>query len=230
MIGIGKDKMGVQDEDAFEPMDGRPVSGHAKNYHGRVYARSRTQVGVVGDMGSRWLRVALSCLIEPDIGDTVLVSIGPRTGFITAVLERHGRAVPTLRLPASTVVACEGTLTLKAGQGMHLHAGKAMLMNAPAAGLTFGECALHAGRLHTSGKSWHGSWQERHDCAGLRVQTDGQVEHAVGERVTRVSGHDELSARSQRIVIERDWRVRARTVDVRGQRRVSIDGEQVQLG
>lgn len=207
------------------------LAGQACTYHARVYSQNGKNFGVAGPMGCYWLPPAASCLLQPCVGDTVLVSIGPEHGYILAVLEQAEDQPSEVRLPANSQLhAPNGTLTINAPKGLRLNAGTGLKVQAKAASFSFDVMGLQAQRLQVSGDSLRTVWRERHDFAQQQLTVTMRSEQRSGTRTTQITGHDEHSAGSQRILVQRDWRVRANTVSLLAQSKASLDGKQVQLG
>lgn len=207
------------------------IAGQASTYHARVYSQNGNKYGVAGPMGCYWLPPAASCLLQPGVGDMVLVSIGPEHGYILAVLEQAAGQHSEVRLPVNSQVhAPDGPLTINAPKGLRLYAGTGLKVQAQAASFTVDVMGVQAQRLQVSGDSLRSVWRQRHDFAQQQLTVNIRTEQRSGTRTTQITGHDEHSAGSQRILVQRDWRVRANSVSLLAQGKASLDGQQVQLG
>lgn len=207
------------------------AAGAAQSWHGRVYARDGDRYGVAGAFGGYWVAVAASCLLQPAPGDQVLVSMTGQQGYILAVLEQADASQSELHLPGNAqLLAAQGTLTVAARDGLKLAGGAAVMLDAPTVRLATPRLDVHARTMRVTGDTRHSIWRERHDVAHTHSSVVARIDCRVHDRVTRISGHDELAAGSQRIVVQGDWRVRARHADVRASQRASVDAAQVQIG
>lgn len=207
------------------------AAGLVQTCYARVYAQAEGRYGVAGPLGGHWVQVAASCLLQPDVGDRVLVSLAGTEGYILAVLAQADPDQSSLRLSGNArIYADRGTLTLGAREGMAVMAGPALSIQARDARLTANTLGLQARTMRMTGDTCHSVWREHHDVAKLHRNVSLRSEQQAHDRVTRVSGHDELSAGSQRILIQKDWRVRARNTDIRARERASVDAGQIHLG
>lgn len=207
------------------------LAGQACTYHAKVYSQNGKNYGVAGPMGCYWLPPAASCLLQPGVGDMVLVSIGPEHGYILAVLEQVAGQPSEVRFPVNSQVhAPDGPLTINAPKGVRLHAGTGLKVQAQAASFTFDVLGVQAQQLQVSGDSLRTVWRQRHDFVQQQLTVNTNTEQRSGARITHIAGHDEHRAGSQRIVVQRDWRVRANSVSLLAQGKASLDGQQVQLG
>lgn len=204
-------------------------AGQWRTVQAKVYVQAGQRWGVVGAMGSRFAPLAASCLLQPQVGDVVLLTLDEQQAYILAVLERSGQTAQ-LHLPADTVVRSAGSVRVQAGGALHLQAAQAVVLQGADMAVQAEQYLLQARHVHLAGQSLHSYFAQRQEYSGQRQQHDGQCQLQAGQRVTRVAGHDDYAAASQRLVIERDWRVRARSVELRGAQRVVVDGQQVHLG
>lgn len=85
-------------------------------------------------------RVALSCLLQPEPGDTVLAMSAADTLWVLAVLDRHAPAALRLAAAGDLAIASGGTLTVQAAD--------ALVVQAPAARTAIGD-VVHAGQRLT---------------------------------------------------------------------------------
>lgn len=211
--------------------DNGSFAGGAQNCHARVYAKDGERCGVAGPLGGYWVAIAASCLLQPEVGDKVLVSMGAGEGYILAVLEQADTSQADLRMPGhARLSAPQGSLTVAARDGLKLAGGPAVALEAQSTSLVTGSLAVHARSMQLAGDSHHSVWRERHEVAHIRSTVAVRMEYRAQDRRTRISGHDDVAAGSQRIVVQGDWRVRARSADVRARKRASIDAEHVQIG
>lgn len=207
------------------------VAGSAQTYHARVYATEADRYGVAGPLGGYWVTTAASCLLQPAVGDTVLVSMAGQDGYILAVLVQADPGHSDLCVPGNVrLSATRGTLTVTARDGLKLAGGSALMLDAKTASLNTQSLSIHAQTMQLAGDTQHSFWRNRHDVAHTHSSVATRMECRSQDRVTRISGNDELAAGSQRILVQGDWRVRARNADVRARKRASLDGKQVQLG
>ncbi|APR88234.1 hypothetical protein A7982_13583 [Minicystis rosea] len=73
---------------------------------------------------------AVSCLVEPMLGDVVLVSVAPGVCYVLAVLEREGRAASVVVEGDPTVKVPRGRFVVAAAEGVDLVSGKAATLTA----------------------------------------------------------------------------------------------------
>src|SRR3546814_19676989 len=103
-------------------------NGQARQYHARLVMHEGRRYCALTEEGAIWVTAAAGCLLQPAVGDVVLVSVaGANNGYILSVLER-GRpeqdavmSVPgTLQLRARHVEICAPS-ELNLGDGGSLH-------------------------------------------------------------------------------------------------------------
>lgn len=159
--------------------------GETQLYQAQVYAVDGEKYGIVSALGCFWLPIAASCLLQPAIGDTVLVSQTGLEGYVLAVLQRTKNHPAVVLLPENT--------------------------------------QLDAQQLQITGETLRAVWHTTQTTAQ-------QVNQHITQRFTQITQHDELRVNSQRLVIAQDWRVRAKSADIKAQQHLVIDAEKIHLG
>jgi hypothetical protein len=193
-------------------------------------AERALQVAVAGV--THEARRAASCLLEPEVGDLVLVTLVPGRGcYVLAVLERqdtgHARLVHEgdleLQLPT-------GRLSMTAAQGMSVVSGKEV------------SCVTSSVRLHAAEADL---FLERTSFLGrlARVEVEslkmlGRFFDSVIERLSqrvqrsyrKIEGMEQVRAEQLDYVAEKNVSVRGHNTLVTAEQLVKLDGEQVHLG
>ena len=72
---------------------------------------------VVSSQGVQNAKVAASCLISPEVGDSVLICTLEQECFITAVLEKQSQA-HKINIPGDLTLSASGSTTLSSSQGI----------------------------------------------------------------------------------------------------------------
>lgn len=100
---------------------------------GEVLLRAGAGIVIVEAGASRLqARCALSCLVEPEPGDTVLIGGDAERPFVLAVLERRGTAPLRLTLAGDAQIqAVGGTLSLSGDEGLAVASPKRLDLSAP---------------------------------------------------------------------------------------------------
>lgn len=178
-----------------------------------------------------YARAAASCLLLPRPGDQVLISSIGTQNHILAVLERADSDRATVQLDGDVTLRLpKGSLKIEASRGVSLDAGPSLELQAGNAALDTQRLSIRSGDIMTQARHLFSHAERRLDVTQYRHDIARHVRAEYGDSVRRVSGHDEQSARSSRIVVERDWRVRAERSDILARKRVKIDAAQVDLG
>jgi len=177
-------------------------------------------------------RRALSCLVEVEIGDRVLVA-GPEDGalHVLAILERSGKQPIHMKLTGDVAIGVsKGQLTLAADDGLHLVSGKDLSLTSPELRVRAEQSHLMLDRVIYIGS--------RLLSYAKRVKLVSDVIDTFAERLSQ------RVKRSYRFIDEMDY-VRAKEIDqasegnisLRGEntlmtarRLVKIDGEQIHMG
>jgi hypothetical protein len=176
-------------------------------------------------------RAALSCLVEPEPGDLVLVAEAGDTAYVLAVLERRGPQPLRLLGRGDVEVAAEGgRLTLRGEAGIGIETPGRLAATA-------GETVLAGQRARFSFAEATGSVQRMTAEFGVMKVVADALERVVGRLLTR-------ARRSYRFVEEGEH-LRAGTIDhaaqgtmhlraehavIKAGSIVKVDGGQIHLG
>jgi hypothetical protein len=196
--------------------------------------RAISEDGVLVDDGgvTRLVRQATSCLIEPELGDLVLLAVPANDpgGYLLAVLERESTKT-TLVAPGDLVItAPRGRVSVAASEGLELATPK--------------QLGVRADELQVQARSGRMFLDEcaavvRSMFASLTKLTHvGEVLELLVDRVTQRSKHsiraieglDHTQAENLDFKVENNVHVRATRTVVNGTEVVKVDGKQIHLG
>ena len=175
-------------------------------------------------------RRAASCLLQPEPGDRVLVSLVPEP-WILAVLERDESRAAEVAFEGDAVVRSRsGRLELKAAAGIHLTASTAIDMLARSLRYQGAKAEVVVDCLEATGRAATASFDE----VGLVARICDRVAERVTERAARVfrfvSDFDQLRARRFDYRAEKSAEIKAEQLAVVARQVAKIDGEQVHIG
>ncbi|KQQ49872.1 hypothetical protein ASF84_21940 [Pseudomonas sp. Leaf127] len=200
--------------------------------HARINAVDGERFGVVSATGHRyWLKPALGCLLQPAVGDCVLITLSGDQGYILAVLERSHAQDCELRLPGDVSLNLpQGALTIKARDGLALESGAALSIAAQSSSVQLGQTDVHVERLSLAGVRCDSHWQTVNEHAERLSQHVSLHNVQYDDSRRHVKGHEEVRAGSLRQRIEGDWSVRGETLDLFADIAVAIDAQRIKLG
>ena len=189
-----------------------PLSAAAILFHGTVKGREAVQYFVADGNGLvRALRAA-SCLIDPQPGDRVLVSVAQGEAYILAVLNGA----------AETRIDVAGTLTIASGTGLSLEAPR-ISTKAEEAEYRFARLSVTSLRLDSTLEIAKLTAERLHTMA-----TDILAE--IGNSVRRVAGLDHVSAGQIDQRAKDTASLHGRFTSVTADKDVRIDGDQIHMG
>jgi len=170
---------------------------------------------IICDESIRVLPIAAGCLLQPSPGDRVLVSLSDHDGYVIQVLSRCAEIPARLHI--------QGDAELRANNGQ-------LRLAADTLDVYGKTVSVRADRMIETGESRQSNWTTNVEIAHHQKSLFTRREMHIERGVRRVAEHEEQSAGSVRLVVERDWRVRAATADLLAERRVKVDADTVQLG
>jgi len=181
--------------------------------------------------GAYEARRAVSCLVEPEAGDVVLVSVAPGGAcYVLAVLEREGRAASIVIDGDLTVKLPSGRFVVAAAEGVDLVSGKT-------ASVTAADVKVNArtGSVLVESLSYVGTVvQAQIERAKLVATTlDTSVERLTqhAKRVYRfVEQFDQVRAGRLDYTVKTSMSLHAENALVTAEQLVKVDGAEIHLG
>lgn len=200
--------------------------------HAQINAFDGERFGLVSAEGYRyWLKPALGCLLQPAVGDSVLVSVVGNEGYILSVLERSQAQVAQLRVSGDLHLNLpSGALSIEARDGVVLNAGASLAVQARYLNAIVDQGQLALGALQVGGEQLDSHWLEHNESA--LHHTEQAVQHTAeyGDSRRKIQGHEDVSAGSMRQCVEKDWSLSGETLDLFAQVTVALSGERIKLG
>ncbi len=211
--------------------DKRVVEDHVIQEMGEIVMASDGRFSIACESGTYTARRAVSCLVEPAVGDRVLFAGKPSSElFVLAVLERSSDEV---------VVQVPGDLTLQVDRGRFAVAARdgVDLVSKAQVALTAGAVEVRASRGHVFLKHLELIGETVFGDVGSMKSVVGKVErlakHAI-ERIERsyrfIEEAEHVRAGSFEVVAEDTMRIKGENAFVQAEMLVKVDGDQIHLG
>ena len=177
-------------------------------------------------------RCAISCLIAPEIGDTVLLSVSedPMSSYILAILLRPSGNHSLLSIPGgATLKTTQGHLVIQA-EAVSIHGQQALNLDTSALNVRALETEVRISRL----RSWFEQAQTFVDALKLVAKsTTTTVERRIlkaTESFKWVEQVDETRAGRVRMDIAGRFQMQSRHTSIKSEGLVAIDGKKINLG
>jgi hypothetical protein len=177
-------------------------------------------------------RRAASCLLEPDVGDRVLVARVEGAAWVLAVLERANPAAPARVSTGASMElrAPDGRIALAAQEGIDLVTARDLRAVAGGLDVSAGDATMALDRLTFLAETVRAEI-ERVRLATSRIHTDAdEVSLHTKRSFRRVEEHDQVRSGSIDYAAQKLAQVTARTLLVTADDLVKLDGEQVHVG
>ena len=173
---------------------------------------------------------ALSCLVEPCLGDRVLVALGSGESYVLAVLQRDAEGVELSAPGNVTVRVADGAFRVAARDGVELASAKDLTLAAARLMVHAAEGNVAVRTLALVGEKLHA------DLGAVRTvaRTVDSLLDRFTQRVKRsyrfVEEVDTLQAETVDQTVRETWHLRARHALTHTEKLVKVDSEQIQLG
>ncbi|UOD50068.1 DUF3540 domain-containing protein [Orrella daihaiensis] len=186
----------------------------------------------VQDLSVKRVRRAVGCLVEPQVGDLILLCDAGHsdTSYILNVLAREESNVSTVCLPGGVTLSTHGSQLTVAADDINLQGRDSVGMTT--ARLDVNAVAATARILHMQ------SWSDTIETTATRILTVTQTfTQQVGRMITRVreswrkvEGLDETQAARIRVYVEGSHQLDAEHVTVNAEGFVRVDGKSINIG
>lgn len=187
---------------------------------------------LVNDAGqTRQVRCAASCLLSPEVGDTVLLALGPnnQSSYVLSILLQADNADGELLLPGgSSLKASKDQLAIES-PNLKLSATKCFNVTSPLFQLKsyFGD--FNVDFLRTKMTSVESHVARMRVFAGALSSTVGRMVQKFRNSTCEVEELMEVRAGRQRTTVEGVCHTHARHVSMTAEGSIKIDGEKIDL-
>jgi hypothetical protein len=202
--------------------------------YGRVLAVDGRRYRIQSESGNCVVDRAVSCLVEPVAGDTVLVASDPAgNGFILAVLQREATGEAPTRLlldgPASLEVR-DGSLAVTADRDLTLAAGRRLGCVAADVSVRADRGSVRVTRMSMAGRVLRSTIQRVRSVALDVDAVCRRMTQRLGDSFRYVSDHDETQAGTQRVLVEETATLHSKNTLIVSEEHVVVNAEQIHLG
>lgn len=174
---------------------------------------------------------AVSCLVEPMVGDTVLVARGDARAFVTAVLVREAGVETTLAHQGDLKVEVkQGRFTVVADEGVELVTGSTLALLAAKVSLQSPEAQVWVERLAHVGQELHAEVARVRERFGVLDQTIERWSQRAKRVYRTVEELERLKAEQIDYEAAHTVRVHGENTVMTADALVRVDGEQIHLG
>ena len=182
------------------------------------------------DGASLWVRKAEGCLLQPDIGDRVLITTDAAAGgYILMVLDKVG-ACYEMVFPGEASLRTEtGPLKLQA-DNVIVRGDKSVALEAPDIEITgisgkvrFAACSLLAGIMEVRSK-------KAVQAIDILDSVVGRVTERVRDSFRWIENLEQIRARRIRTIVKDRFSVKAGHASLISEEEVTIDGKKIHIG
>lgn len=209
----------------------RPDTTAVEEYGTIIDTRDGAYV-VVSGSGRYKATKALSCLIEPEVGDKVLFTIGfDDAVYVLAILERDASADCEVRIDGTMkFTSIRGAIKIGAREGIELTSGRHMDLFAPRVKISgqVGEILLN--QLHY--------WGGLVDASVSRIRSVSHVVESASERLVQtvkncyrtISESEHVKAGNLHYTVRRLFNMRGKYTMITAKKDVKINGTHIHMG
>lgn len=210
----------------------RHLSANADQAYAKVVSQADTFYSVETESGLYRVRRAVSCVVQPELNDLVLVSLSSLGGgYILAVLEREQGAKTTLSFDADVDIKTdEGSLSIASKQGIDLASPEEINLVSSSLGISSSKAEINIGRLTFLGSFFEGSLE----TVKLLARTFDSITDRFFRRTKRsyrfVEDTDQVKTGTLNYIADKSLMLRGTFSQMTAKEDVHIDGERINIG
>lgn len=210
----------------------RHLSANAEQAYAKVVSQADRFYSVETEAGLYRVRRAVSCVVQPEVDDLVLVSVSSLGGgYILAVLEREQRAKATLSFDADVDIKIDdGSLSIASKQGIDLASPEEINLVSSHLGISSSKGEINIGRLTFLGSFFEGSLE----TVKLLARAFESITDRFFRRTKRsyrfVEDTDQVKTGSLNYIADKSLMLRGTFAQMTAREDVHIDGERINIG
>ena len=204
----------------------------ATQEYGKVVGQEDSFYSVETDSGLYRVTRAVSCVVQPEVNDLVLVSLSSLGGgYILAVLEREQGAKATLSFDSDVDIrTSEGSLSISSKQGIDLASTEDINLIASRLGITSSQGEINISKLTFLGSFFEGSLE----TVKLLARTFDSITERFFRRTKRsyrfIEDTDQVKTGSLNYVADKSLMLRGTFSQITAKEDIHIDGERINIG
>jgi hypothetical protein len=174
-------------------------------------------------------QVAASCLLKPDVGDTVLVCDTPQSSYILSILEKSS-SKQILNLQQDTDIQCQGHLNIHSDQSLKMSSAVESSTHAPIIAQNSGKQKITSQHLDiTAAKA---------QLVAKNIDVSATQCHSVIERIYQkadqvfrtVTTLENLKAGNLIQSVKNIWNSQSRNTVITAESDVKVDAQRIHMG
>ncbi|WP_319762556.1 DUF3540 domain-containing protein [Maridesulfovibrio sp.] len=181
-------------------------------------------VVVETSLGELEAQKAVSCLVCPEVGDSVLVSVDKQGGvWILSVLSRAAETVTSLEVDGDVALRSKnGSLSIVADNELNCISDKAALHS--------NEVEISAGRVSLTSRLFSSNVERVKKVAGTVDEVSREFTRRAVNYFRFTREHEDCQAESRRQLVDETLTVQSKNTMIVSEEHVKIDGELIHMG
>jgi hypothetical protein len=210
----------------------KKIYSEATQEYGTVVGQEDSFYSVETDSGLYRVMRAVSCVVQPEVNDLVLVSLSSLGGgYILAVLEREQGAKATLSFDSDVDIrTSDGSLSIASKQGIDLASSEDINLIASRLGIASSEGEVNISRLTFLGSFFEGSME----TVKVLARTFDAITERFFSRTKRsyrfIEDTDQVKTGSLNYVADKSLMLKGTFSQMTAKEDVHIDGERINIG
>ena len=199
--------------------------------HAKVQGGFNRDFMVQSERGVYRAKLAFSCFVVPQNGDTVLVNVDEKQSHIIAIIERPNEQDATMSFPADvTMETKQGNLTLASHKNIHLTSVESTSVLSGEVSLIANDTKINSDKLQATGTELKANWQSIQTMAQLVTTAADKLIKTVKNSFSNVTGVEQKTSNNYVQNVKSTTSIRSQHAVVTAEKDMKIDGERIHMG
>lgn len=196
-----------------------------------VMANSDNNILIDCELGVVKAQVAFSCLVVPQVGDTVLVNESAKDLHILSILQRPEQQDMTLNYPASVkMTAAKGQFNISSSESINLVSASNTQISAPQIVMNSSNMALNTGKLMAKIQHLESHSKTLKIYTGMLSMVAQQISQKTDVMMRWVESVETLNIGNLIQKIRHNYTTHSDQAVITARKDMRIDGERIHMG
>lgn len=212
----------------YQQVTTRAGTRDASFAHATVQAATEAGLIIHGASGVTTASIAVGCLVEPQVGDRVLVSDDGEMCFVLTVLRRSSPD-RTIEVPGQLILSAD-SVTVSGRTRVDLGSSGSLGVGASSMALTSDELSIRSARVNVSGREANVHFRTaRLVATGIETVSDRIIQCARNV-VRKIEESETTYVRNLIQTVRENYFSRSKRTSITARKDVQVDGERIHMG
>ena len=199
--------------------------------HAKVQGGFNRDFMVQSERGVYRAKLAFSCFVMPQAGDTVLVNIDEKQSHIIAIIERPGAQHAIMSFPADmTMESKKGNVSITSHNKVNITSAEETSLLSNRLSVTSNDAQIYSDKMQVTGKNLKTHWQSIHTFAELITTATDKLVQTIKNSFSNTSGVEQKASKNYLQNVSSTTSIHSQHAVITAKKDMKIDGERIHMG